>query len=122
MTQATLFDYEPTLAPPPAAVEIPVYRRGHLTQLAAAVAVAPFVRGLREKVFKAICAGYSAGGVTMPGATREEIHEMTGLRLQTVCGRANELLKAGLVTQAGLCRPGKSGVVAKVLIARRADA
>ena len=98
-------------APPP-------YRAGHETQRAAAVAIAPRASALREKVFRAILAGHDAAGVHMAGCTNEEVHNATGLSLQTVCARCNELQHAGLVKDSGLRRAGKSGVLAKVWVAR----
>lgn len=34
-----------------------------------------------------------------PGKTRGELAEITGLRLSTICGRVNELMKAGAVIE-----------------------
>lgn len=40
--------------------------------------------------------------------TREEIHNITGIKLQSVCGRCNELMKAGKI-RGGEVAPRKAG-------------
>lgn len=52
------------------------------------------------------------------GLTNEQLHELTGIRLQSVCGRMNELWRAGLIEDSGERRKGASGASAKVWRAR----
>lgn len=49
------------------------------------------------------------------GATREEIADGTGLRIQTVCGRCAELVAIGLLYETDARRLTSSGHAAKVL-------
>lgn len=51
-------------------------------------------------------------------ATREELAESTGLRLASVCGRVNELLRLWLVIETGETRETGSGRQAAVVVAR----
>lgn len=78
------------------------------TSIAAAEQIAPVAKTMRAKVLEFI-AGRGARGVT-----RQEIADWTGWRLQTVCGRCNELLKAGLIWQGKDVRDG-----GKILRARQ---
>jgi hypothetical protein len=49
-------------------------------------------------------------------ATREELTEATGLPIQTICGRVDNLLKMELIYEpAGVTRPTKSGRQAQVV-------
>lgn len=50
------------------------------------------------------------------GATIEEIAALTGIRMQTVCARRNELGKKRFVTDSGLRRETMSGSSAKVWV------
>ena len=52
------------------------------------------------------------------GATREEIAVATGLRLASVCGRVNELLRLGLATEPGRTRQTESLRPAAVVVAK----
>lgn len=70
----------------------------------------PVSKELRKTVFKAIL--YS----DMNGMTIEEIANETGIKLQTVCARRNELDKKGLVIDSGNRRKTSSGRSAKVWI------
>lgn len=65
---------------------------------------------LRLEVFKYIL--YAGRN----GKTIEEVSEETGIKLQTVCARRNELDKSGLVIDSGSRRPTLSGRSAKVWI------
>jgi hypothetical protein len=52
-------------------------------------------------------------------ATREELTEATGLPIQTICGRVDNLLKMEMIYEpAGLTRPTKSGRQAQVVRAK----
>lgn len=95
---------------------LPAYRPKQVTQRGAAAHVAPFCAGLRAEVLEYI---QSCG---QRGATNEEISEATGIKLQTVCGRVNELQgndARGLpvLVICGGYRPVKSGAKAKVWVA-----
>lgn len=83
------------------------------TSIAAAEAIAAAAPTLRGRVYAVIVAAGESG------ATREEVVTATGIALQTVCGRANELLEQGLIFDSGRTRPGKSGRQQVVLAARR---
>jgi hypothetical protein len=49
-------------------------------------------------------------------ATREELTEATGLPIQTICGRVDNLLKLEMIYEpAGVTRPTKSGRQAQVV-------
>lgn len=50
------------------------------------------------------------------GATREELGDLTGLKIQSVCGRVNELLRSGAVCERGT-RPTRSNRSAAVVVA-----
>lgn len=52
------------------------------------------------------------------GATREEIASATGLRLASVCGRVNELIRLGLAVENGRTRQTESLRSAAVVVAR----
>lgn len=52
------------------------------------------------------------------GATREEIAAATKLRLASVCGRVNELLRLGLVVEPGATRQTESLRAAAVVVAK----
>lgn len=67
------------------ATPLPPYRRGQVTQKAAAQKVASATANMRTVVLDYI---RSCG---LNGATNEEISHATGIKLQTVCGRVNEL-------------------------------
>jgi hypothetical protein len=95
---------------------LPAYRSHQVTQRAAAAVVAPFCEGLRAQVLEFIA------GRGERGATNEEISDETGIKLQTVCGRVNELQgddRRGLpvMVVCGGYRPNKSGAKAKVWVA-----
>jgi hypothetical protein len=77
-------DADDDIEPDPDA-PLPAYRENELTQRAAAADVAPFCEGLRARVLEFI----KARG--RDGATNEEISDGAKIRLQTVCGRVNEL-------------------------------
>jgi len=51
------------------------------------------------------------------GATREELAEQTGIRLASICGRVNELLRVGLVQEDGRTRLNESNREAAVVTA-----
>lgn len=70
------------------------------TSIAAAEAIADFAPNLRGKVFAFV-------GKRPTGATRQEISDQLGMKLQTVCARVNELMKMGLVYQSDEARDGR---------------
>jgi len=94
--------------------DIPAYRPGNETQEAAAKAIAPNASGLREQIYHLILAS--------DGLTNEEIANGLGIKLQTVCGRVNELQGSrGLparIEWSGEYRNTSSGCRAKVWRAR----
>lgn len=95
-TPSTLWDVQP-----PA-------RAGHVTQLGAARAVAGRAPGMRERVFEFIRS-------QLAGAINEEIAAALGMKIQTVCGRVNELQQQGRVAWTpGEYRDTSAGVKAKV--------
>jgi DNA-binding IclR family transcriptional regulator len=53
------------------------------------------------------------------GATREELAEQTGIRLASICGRVNELLRVGLVQEDGRTRLNESAREAAVVTAMK---
>jgi len=78
------------------------------TSIAAAEAIADMAGTLRGRVLEWITWQEN-------GATREEIADALNLKLQTVCGRCNELLKMGLIFDSGRTRLTSSGRSAVVL-------
>lgn len=56
------------------------------------------------------------------GATIEEIAALTGIRVQTVCARRNELGNKGLIVDGGSRRETMSGSSAKVWVVPEAIA
>lgn len=50
------------------------------------------------------------------GATNEEVSELLGIRIQTVCARRNELFKKHLIVDSGVRRDTRSGRSASVWI------
>ncbi len=97
--------------------DFPAYRTGHDTQAAAALSVREHAGGMREKVWQFIAARGSEG------ATNEEIANGLGMKIQTVCGRVNELQgisEKGLprrIVDSGARRKTSSGCSAKVWVA-----
>ena len=107
MTQLTLgFEAGGKLSLPPA---VPVK-----TSIAAAEAISEIAPTLRGKVYAWI------GGRGQLGATRHEIAAGLKLKLQTVCGRCNELLKQGLIYQTDETRETSGLGSGKVLRVKRA--
>ena len=95
---------------------LPAYRPSEVTQRAAAADVAPYCEGLRGRILEFIQARGERG------ATNEEISDEMKLRLQTVCGRVNELQgdeRRGfsVLVVCGGYRKTKSGSTAKVWVA-----
>ena len=78
------------------------------TSIAAAEAIAEIAPTLRGKVYQAIATTGDRG------ATRNELVESTGIKLQTICARVWELSGMGLIYQTDEARGG-----GKVLRARR---
>jgi predicted transcriptional regulator len=70
------------------------------TSIAAAEAIRDMAPTMRGKVF-----GYLCGAAN--GATRQEIADGLGMRLQTVCGRVGELKKMGLIWDGDETREGR---------------
>jgi len=70
-------------APPP-----PTRRKVHETQRDAHRAILPKAEGMDARVLAALAA---AG---LQGLTRQELHDATDIKLQTVCGCVDRLLKA----------------------------
>lgn len=79
--------------------------RASATSRAAALANRPRRAGQRERVYDYL---------TQHASTREEIANALGLKLQSVCARARELLDAGLIAPRGERRTA-SGSNAEVL-------
>jgi hypothetical protein len=80
------------------------------TSIAAAQAIADAAPTLRGKVY-----GYLAGRPDL-GATRQEIADALGLKLQTVCGRVGELKEQGLVWEGSDTRDKRRVVRAKRVV------
>lgn len=85
----------------------PAARTGQITQQAAAASVAYRAPSMREKVLAYIKA-------RTQGATNEEISDALKMKIQTVCGRVNELQKLNAIEWRGELRATESGVQAKV--------
>ena len=73
------------------------------TSIAAAEVIRQMAPTARGKVYGFICQAAN-------GATRQEIADGLGMRLQTVCGRVGELLRMGLVWQGKEIRDGRKVV------------
>ena len=86
-------------------IEAPPAHRGVATSQDASQAVAPRASSMRRAVYDCL-ARHGA-------CTREEIADLTGIRLQTVCGRVSELRALALVRKSGERRAGRSGVPAE---------
>jgi hypothetical protein len=80
------------------------------TSIAAAQSIAPVAPCLREQVFAHI------ESQRTNGATIDETHLTTGIATSTVCGRFDELKKAGRIVPAGFNRPTSSGSPAAVWV------
>ena len=80
---------------------------GSSTSRAAAESILPHI-----SIQEAVVMRYIAG--RLDGATREECSLGTGLRLASVCARANRLIAGGLLAERGE-RRGSSGRMAAVL-------
>lgn len=91
----------------------PPYQRHSETSKAAAESVRPKTVPYRTAII-----GYVIGRAEL-GATREEISEALGIKLQTVCPRVGELLKLGEFVCADFKRPTRSGKSADVSIHKR---
>jgi hypothetical protein len=83
------------------------------TSIAAAEAIEEIAPLQRGRVYQEIAQRRERG------ATREEISEALGMKLASVCARANELLEQTLIYQTDATRLTSSGRGAKVLFARR---
>ena len=86
--------------------------RGHdtaETSVAALQSVLPLV----SKRKQAILALLDQAGVA--GLTRYELSDSMGIPIQSVCGRARELVQSDHVVEAGDTRPSPSGRASKVL-------
>ena len=79
------------------------------TSVAALQSVLPLV----SKRKQAILALLDQAGVT--GLTRYELSDSIGIPIQSVCGRARELVQADHVVEVGDTRPAPSGRASKVL-------
>ena len=79
------------------------------TSVAALQSVLPLV----SKRKQAILAQLDQAGVT--GLTRYELSDSMGIPIQSVCGRARELVQADHVVEVGDTRPAPSGRASKVL-------
>jgi len=102
-TQLSLWD-QPDRAPGPPAVPV-------RTSIAAAQAIAEMAPTLRGQVYGQIvkCGAH--------GATRQEIADALGLKIQSVCGRVGELKKLHLIWEGDEIREGR-----RVIRARRGGA
>ena len=90
----------------------PAARAGQVTQQGAAAAVAGKAPAMRERVYVYVRA-------RLDGATNEEIADALKMKIQTVCGRVNELQKLGRSEWRGESRATCAGVKAKVWRARQ---
>ena len=88
--------------------ELPLFRHGQATQAEAAAKIAPHTARLQQTVLDCVRA--------RGGATNEEITHATGIKTSSVCGRVNELVKAGKLKDSGERRACASGVKAKVWV------
>lgn len=82
------------------------HRNASKTERRAAKAQVSVSSGRRKQVLEAIV---NAGGT---GLTRQEVADFNGLLLQTVCGRAKELLDAGFIFESDRERHGRAVLVA----------
>lgn len=73
------------------------------TQIAAAQKIEPHMPKMQRKVYEHIA---SSGG-----ATRQEVSDALGIRIQTVCGRVGELKATGRVRDTETVRNGGKVVV-----------
>jgi hypothetical protein len=90
----------------------PAPHNGTATSLAAAMALDPDWQATQ-------CGIVYAAIKARADATREELTEATGLPIQTICGRVDNLLKMGMVYEPeGVTRPTKSGRQAHVVRAK----
>lgn len=71
--------------------------RGVDTQIAAAEKIKPCVSRLHKLIL---------AHLNKQDATRQEISDALGIKLQTVCGRVRELVLAGEITDTDLTRGG----------------
>lgn len=78
--------------------------RGVFTQVAAAETIKPCTGRLHKMILAHLIKG---------GATRQEIADDLGLKLQTVCGRVRELVLAGSIKDTDDVRNGGRVVVVK---------
>lgn len=79
------------------------------TSKAGAESIADYAPTLRERVYDFVR--------ERRGATRDEITVGTGISLQTVCARVDDLLKLGRLTDTQDTRKTSSGRKARVLVA-----
>jgi hypothetical protein len=87
----------------------PAPHNGTATSRAAAMALDPEWRATQ-------CGIVYAAIKARSDATREELTEATGLPIQTICGRVDNLLKMEMIYEpAGVTRPTKSGRQAQVV-------
>ena len=87
----------------------PAPHNGTATSRAAAMALDPAWQATQ-------CGIVYAAIKARSGATREELTEATGLPIQTICGRVDNLLKMGMIYEPeGVTRPTKSGRQAQVV-------
>lgn len=82
-----------------------------------AMAKASLTKGVTEKQKGRIFAFVLKRGSS--GATIEEMSLNTGIVLQTVCARRNEMGKRGLIIDGGTRRPNRSGRTATVWVVPR---
>jgi hypothetical protein len=81
--------------------ERPAPHNGTPTSRAAALSIMPRAGTLRAKVLATI--------IATNGATNEQISDRTGMLLQTVCARVNELARGGFIEDSGRTNRGRSG-------------
>lgn len=87
------------------------FQRASATSRAAAEQGREGAATARERVFEFI------SGRGERGATRDEAARGLNMRIQTVCGRVNDLMRAGRVLKTAQTRRTESGCAAEVLIA-----
>ena len=90
---------------------LPAHQRKSETSRAAAESMRPHVSRLNLQVYEWLRARGAYG------ATREEISVALDMLIQSVCGRVNELVRKGYVTQSNEKRETSTGRQAFVMVA-----
>lgn len=114
MKERELFD--PCECTGHATTAIPPSAPGSETSKAAAERIAPHLSRMRHRVL------WCWAKVQVGDATREEIANRWSIPLQTVCGRARELVNIGALEPSGVKRRTKQGCWAEALCITQAGA